>query len=116
MIIKETTTRQTKDWGCWEHDPSIKIDPQLVRARADHKEKHGSFELLEFQFGIVEEDGQKHYLITSKFGPVCANNPNKESVEALLESLINDPRNRSAIFTLWEYPAKVISLVKHNQK
>lgn len=116
MTIQETTTQQIKDWGYWEHDSTIKIDPRLVKARSDHKDKHGSFEPVEFQFGIIEEDGQKYYLITSKFGPVCANNPDKKQVESLLEYLINDPRNRSAIFTLWEYPKKVFSLLQHNQK
>jgi hypothetical protein len=111
MEVKETNQAEVNGWP--EID-GIRTDPRLIQAREDYKKKHGSFEQVEFQFGIVEDEDGKHFLISSKFGPVCANNTDKAHVERLFESIILDRKNREAIFTLWEYPRKAISLVKNN--
>lgn len=112
MTINETSQNEYEAWPKDPTDESIRIDPKLTEARKEYKTLHGSFDPVEFQFGIVEDEGEKYYLISSKFGPVCANNTDKRQVERLLESLIADPRNKQAIFTLWEYPKRVVSLIK----
>jgi hypothetical protein len=112
MNINETNQDEYGAWPKDQQDDSIRIDPRLIEARKEYKTLHGSFEPVEIQFGIVEDEGEKYYLISSRFGPLCANNTDKGQVEGLLESVMADPKNKQAIYTLWEYPKRVVSLIK----
>jgi hypothetical protein len=108
MNIIETNLKEVKKWPDMD---GIKTDPRLIQIRQDYSKNHGSFEPKEFQFAIVEDEDGKHYAITSKFGPICANTTDRGQAESLFRLLAQDSKNKDAIFTLWEYPKKAVSLV-----